>query len=54
MQKIRKKHGMVKAVGPERTYVRTYVSEFIGSFQSLKASGKPGGIWYMGGYICSI
>ena len=36
---------MVKAVGPEltyvRTHVRTYESEFIGSFRSLKTSGEP-------------
>ena len=42
MQKIRKKFWTVKAVGPERTdtYVRTYESEFIGSFRSLKTSGE--------------
>ena len=44
MQKIRKKYWTVKAVGPERTYVRTdgrtYESEFIGSFRSLKTSGE--------------
>ena len=45
MQKIRKKYQMVKALGPELTYVRTHVrtheSEFIGSFRSLKTSGEP-------------
>ena len=45
MQKIKKKYRTVKAVGPEptnvRTYVRTYKSEFIGSFRSLKTSGEP-------------
>ena len=45
MQKIRKKYRTVKAVGPERTYERTdgrtYESEFIGSFRSLKTSGEP-------------
>ena len=41
MQKIRKKHRTVKAVGPERTDGRTYESEFIGSFRSLKTSGEP-------------
>ena len=45
MQKIRKKYQMVKAVGPDlthaRTYARTYESEFIGSFRSLKTSGEP-------------
>ena len=45
MQKIRKKYQTVKAVGPElphaRTYARTYESEFIGSFRSLKTSGEP-------------
>ena len=43
--KIEKKYRTVKAVGPERTYERTYVrthkSEFIGSFRSLKTSGEP-------------
>ena len=45
MQKIRKKYQTVKAVGPERTNgrtdARTYESEFIGSFRSLKTSGEP-------------
>ena len=45
MQKIKKKYRTVKAVGPERTDVqtneRTYESEFIGSFRSLKTSGEP-------------
>ena len=45
MQKIQKKYRTVKAVGPEQTYVRTYArtyeSEFIGSFRSLKTSGEP-------------
>ena len=41
MQKIKKKYRTVKAVGPERTYERTYESEFIGSFRSLKTSGEP-------------
>ena len=45
MQKIRKKYQTVKAVGPELTYLPTYVptdeSEFIGSFRSLKTSGEP-------------
>ena len=45
MQKIRKKYRTVKAVGPERTDGRTdgrtNESEFIGSFRSLKTSGKP-------------
>ena len=48
IQKIRKKYRTVKAVGPEpfartdgRTDVRTYESEFIGSFRSRKTSGEP-------------
>ena len=45
MQKIRKKHRTVQAVGPEhtnvRTYGRTHESEFIGSFRSLKTFGEP-------------
>ena len=45
MQKIKKKNRTVKAVGPEhthgRTNGRTYESEFIGSFRSLKTSGEP-------------
>ena len=45
MQKIRKKYQTVKAVGPERTYertdARTYESEFIGYFRSLKTPGEP-------------
>ena len=53
MQKIRKKYRTVKAVGPERTDVRTdgrtYKSEFIGSLSDK--SGEPkirkiqSGIW---------
>ena len=41
MQKIKKKYRTVKAVGPERTDERTYETEFIGSFRSLKTSGEP-------------
>ena len=43
--KIKKKNRTVKAVGPEhtdeRTNGRTYESEFIGSFRSLKTSKEP-------------
>ena len=43
--KNQKKYQAVKAVGPElthvHTYVRTYESEFIGSFRSLKTSREP-------------
>ena len=41
MQKIRKKYCTVKTVELELTYARTYESEFIGSFRSLKTSGEP-------------